>query len=227
MCHIVALGNLVCLPDGREASCLCGHNVDSVSEIYGKILNAGACEFKHLILYKSVCKGSADKRDSNVVRTDAASGLTLEVNENHLGSLYVVCIGKQLLYKLRTTLTDSHSSKGTVTCMRIGAEYHLATSRKLLTSVGVNYTLVCGNIYSAIFLSGRKTENVIVLIDSSANRAKRVVAVGHSIWNRELLKSACTCSLNDTNVCDIVGNESIKFDLELLVATRCIVRIQN
>ena len=49
-----------------------------------------------------------------------------------------------------------------------------------------------------------KTENVIVLIYRSSNRTKRIVTVCHSVRNGKFFKSASSCSLNNSNVCNIV-----------------------
>ena len=69
---------------------------------------------------------------------------------------------------------------------------------------------------------------MVIFVDRSANRAKRIVAVGHRIGNGELAKTACSCCLYNANVGYIVRNESVKFYAKLaVVRVSYIVRIKN
>ena len=53
----------------------------------------------------------------------------------------------------------------------------------------VNNRLVRRYIYTAVFLCTGKTKHVVILVDGTANRTKRVVAVGKHVRHGELLKS--------------------------------------
>ena len=53
---------------------------------------------------------------------------------------------------------------------------------------------------------------MVILIDSTADSAKRVVTVGHRVGNREFLQSRCTCRLDDAHVCDVVAHHGVETD---------------
>ena len=215
VCDIVLLGHLVGLPDRRETGRLGGHNVNAVTEINREVLHAGADELKHLVLDKAILECRTDERDSHVVGANALFGSARQIDEDYLGRFYIISVLKKLLYKLRATLADTHSAKRTVACVRVRAEYHLTAACKLLASVGVNNALICGNVYAAVFLSRRETEDVVVLVDSAAYGAERVVAVGHSVGDRELGHSARSCRLYDADIGYIVRYEGVEFDSQV------------
>ncbi len=207
---IEAFGNLIGFPDRTEACGFGGHNVDAVTEINRKVLNAGADKFEHAVLYEAVRERSLNKRKGNVMRADAALRLTGHIYENNLGHIKVPGVLKKLLYKLRAAFADAHRAERAVTGMGIGAEDHIAACGKLLTCVGVNDALVRGNIDAAEFLRCGKTEYVVILIDGAAYRAKGIVAVGHRVGEREFLKSAGASRLNNADIGDIVAHHGVK-----------------
>ena len=55
---------------------------------------------------------------------------------------------------------------------------------------------------------------MVVLIDSATYRAKGVVAVGHRIRDRELVKAAGPGCLDDTDISDVVGCHSVESDAQ-------------
>ena len=115
VCFVVLLDYLVGRPDRGEAGGLGGHNVDAVSEIDGKVLNTVANEFKHLVLYKARLEYCTDKLECNVLRSNAGTGCACKIYCDNLGTRNVVGLAKELLNKLRTALTDCHSTKCAVT----------------------------------------------------------------------------------------------------------------
>ena len=78
------------LPDGGKAGRLRRHDVDAVSEIHGKIGDAGADEFQDLILDEALRKGRLDEGERHVLRTDALSRLALQVHGDDLRARDVV-----------------------------------------------------------------------------------------------------------------------------------------
>ena len=68
---------------------------------------------------------------------------------------------------------------------------------------------------------------MVVLIDGASDCTQAVVAVGHSIRDRKFLKTACSCCLYDTDISDIVRNESVELNMEYPVIAFLAVRIQD
>ena len=100
--------------------------------------------------------------------------------------------------------------------MGVGSEDHASATGKLLPDVLMDDSLVGRHIDATILLGGGKAEHVVVLIDSATYRAKGVVAVGHRIRDWELLQSARTGCLDDTDICDVVRCHGIETDAHLL-----------
>ena len=217
---------IVSLPYGAEARCLGGHYIDAVSEIYIKIRNAGTCKLEHLVLNAARFERRAYERYCNIVRTYAAFGGIFEIYEHHLGRVYIVCVGKELLNKLSAAFAYAHRSERAIACVAVRAEYHLAAARHHFAGIGVYDALVCGNIYSAVTLSRRKAEHMVILIYRSAYGAKAVVAVRHGVRYRELLEAARACRLDYAYICDIVRYKLIKLYLKLFSVSRRIMGVK-
>ncbi len=218
----MTLNNLIGLPDGGEAGCLRCHNIDTVTEVNRQVLNTGADELQHLILNITGCEGFLYEGKRHIVRADTLSGSAGQIYKNNLGHIQIPGVFKKLLNKLRTALADTHSTQGAVTGMRVGTENHVAAGGQLFTRVGVNDALVGRYVDTAVLLCCGKTENVVVLVDGTANGAQTVVAVGHGIGQRELGKPAGACGLDNTNVGNVMGNHSVELDFQLVII---IVRI--
>ena len=83
------------------------------------------------------------------------------------------------------------------------------------------------NINSAVFLGASKPEHVVVLVNRSANRAERVVAVRQNIRNRKLFKPRSARRLNNSNISNIVRSNFVKFDFQFRSIARSIVPLQD
>ena len=89
-------------------------------------------------------------------------------------------------------------------------------------------SLIGRHIDATVLLGGGKAEHVVVLIDSATYRAKGVVAVGHRIRDRELVKAACPGSLDDTDIRDVVGCHSVESDAQFRsFGCLCVVGPEN
>ena len=206
----------VCNPDRAQASGLGSHDVDTVTEVDRQLFNARTCELEHLVLHSAALECSLNERDSHVVRTYALLGLALEPYEHHFRCVDVPCVLEQLLHELAAAFANAHVTERAVACVRVGTENHVAALHHHLASILVDDSLVSRNVDAAVLLSCRQTEYVVVLIDSAAYCAERVVAVCHSVRQRELLQTACACCLNDSNICNIVRHHCVEADAHLL-----------
>ena len=224
---VVLLDHFIGDPDGGQAGCLGGHDVDAVSEVDGKSLHTRSHEFQHLVLNKAVSKGGAHQSQRHVVRADALLGGAVEVDHNHLGAVHVVGVLQKLLDQLGAALTHAHSTQGAVAGVGVRAEDHSAAPCQLFSCVGVDDRLVGGDVDTSVFFGGGQTEHVVVLVDGTAHGAEAVVAVCHGVGNGKFLESAGTGSLDDTHVGDIVTHKSIKLNLELIHVARRIVGLQD
>ena len=131
-------------------------------------------------------------------------GCIFKVNQGNLWGNNVPCVAKELLNKLRSAFANAHGTHCAVTGMAVRAENHASAFCHHFTGILMDNSLVCRNIDSAVFFRCGKTENMVVLVDCSADGAKAVVAVGQGIRNGELPESAGSCSLNDAYIGDVV-----------------------
>ena len=60
---------------------------------------------------------------------------------------------------------------------------------------------------------------MVVLVDGTADRTERIVAVGQRIRERELLKSARLRRLDDADVGDVVRRDRIELELKVLLVS--------
>ena len=223
----IAVGFLIGDPDGGKTGGFGRHNVDAVAEFDGQIGNAVTDEFEHAVLDKAVSKRRTDQRKCNVLRTDTVCGLARQVYRDNFGTCDIVSSLAQLLDQLRTAFADCHRTECAVTGMAVGAEDHFTAAGHHFTHIGVNDRKVCRDKVAAVLLCGRKTEDMVIFVDCTADRAKAVVAVGQDIRKREFCQTAGTCRLNDTDIGDIVGCHRIKLDFQLCRVVGGIVRGQN
>ena len=216
---------VICSPDRGQTGCLCGHNVHTDTEVSGKISYAVSHELHDFIIDITIGKYGTDNGQCNILRTNALLRLTGQIYSDHARHIDIICTGKKLFYKLRTTLAHCHGTKGTVTCMGIGTKDHLTTLCQHLTGILVNDCLMRRNIDAAVFLSTGKTKHVIVLVDGSTYCAETVMTVCQNIWDREFFQSGCTRCLNDSDKCNIVRCQFVELDLKLLHIARGVMSL--
>ena len=218
---------LIRLPDGGQAGGLCGHDVDSDTEILRKVMNALTDKLQNLVLDKPALENRSDQCDVHVMRAHTPFGGSCQMNGNDLGPFDVIGLSQKLLHKLRTTLTHCHCAQCSISCMRIGAENHAACCRHHFSCILVNDCKMRRNINTAVFLRGSKTEHVIIFIDRSSHRAQRIVAVRQHIGDRKSGESRCPCRLNDSDIGNVMACNLIKPDVQLLRIPGLIVRRKN
>ena len=95
--------------------------------------------------------------------------------------------------------------------MAVAAQDHPSAACHHLTGVLVDHRLVGRDIDAAVFFRGAETEYMVILVYSTAHSAQAVVAVGHHIGQRKFLQSRCLCSLDDTHISDVVGDQTVEF----------------
>ena len=210
---VIFLDLVVGRPDRGKAGRFGRHDVDAAAEIVGQVLETGAGKLEDLVLHKTVGKRRLDKRERDVVRTDALLGRAGQITQHDFRGLDVVGVLQKLLDELRTAFADAHRAERAVTRVAVRAEDHVAAGGKLLTRVGMDDALVCRNVDAAVLLCRGETEDVVVLVDRAADGAKAVVAVGHGVRDREFLQSACARRLDDADVRDVVRDQRVKLDV--------------
>ena len=98
----------------------------------------------------------------------------------------IVGLVQQLLYQLRSALAHRHRAERTVACMGIRAENHLSAACEHLPRELMNDCLMWRYIDTAVLFRAGQAKHVVILIDRSADRTQRVVAVGQYVRHREL-----------------------------------------
>ena len=224
--HLEVLGTLVNLvvvlhlvvgnPDRAQAGGLGGHDVDTVTEVDGQVLHAGAGKLEDLVLNKAALERGLYQRDSNVVGTYALAGSTLEPNEDNLGSVDVPSVAQQLLHELTTAFAHAHVTERAVAGVAVATQDHVTALHHRLAGKLVDNGLVGGHVYAAVLLGCRQTEHVVILVDRAAHGTQRVVAVGHCIGQGELLETTGAGGLDNAHVGDVVRHHRVEADAHLL-----------
>ena len=214
---------LVRLPDGAQTCRLGRHHVDTDAEVHRKMFNAGARELKHLVFDKAVFIRCAAKRNRYIVRPHAMGHLACEPDENDLRLCNIICVLQQLFDKLGAALANAHRADRAIAGVAVGAQDHFAAAGHHLARVLMNDGLIGGHVIAAIFDGRGEAEDVVVLVDRSADSAEAVVAVGQNIGNRKTRQAAGSGCLDDADVGDIVGDQAVEGDVELAVCCAFIV----
>ena len=111
--------------------------------------------------------------------------------------------------------------------MAVRAKYHFTYSGHHFTHILVDNGLVSGNIYSAVLFGAGKSEKVVVLVYSASNGAEAVMAVCKNIGHGKFLKSAGSCRLDYTDICNIMGSHGVKSDFQLVHISGSVMVAQN
>ena len=162
----------ICFPDRRKTGCFSSHYINTDTEISRKICNTWSNEFHYLVLYKAACKYFFNDCKCNVLRTNSRNRSACKVNCNNARIVYIISFSEELLSELPTTLTNCHSTKGTVTSVAVRTKNHSTTFSKHFACILVNYSLVWRNINSTVFLCTCQTKHVVVIIDCTAYSTK-------------------------------------------------------
>ena len=87
----------------------------------------------------------------------------------------------------------------------------------------MNDGLIGGHVIAAIFDGRGEAEDVVVLVDRSADSAEAVMTVRQNIGDGKAGQAAGSCCLDDADVGDIVGDQAVEGDVELAVCCAFIV----
>ena len=185
---IEVLNGIVCCPDGREAGRFCGHNINSDTEISAESGNARAYKLHDFILNITVGKHCAYDSQRNVLGTYARHRLSGQINAHNLRSVYIISLAQKLLHQLRTALTHSHGSQGTVSGMAVRSQNHFSAACQHLPGKLMDNCLMGRHIHSAVAFCAGQTKHVVILIDGSAHCTERVVAVCQYIGDWEFFQ---------------------------------------
>ena len=150
-----------------------------------------------------------------------------EVDGNDAGIGNVVGVAQQLLCQLATALAHGHGAQSAVAGVRVGAQDHLATAGEVLTHKGVDDRDMGRNEDAAVLFGSRETEDVVVLVDSAAHGAQRVVAVSEYVGQRELLHARGARRLDDADKGDVVARHGVEANLECLGISGRIVCLED
>ena len=138
------------------------------------------------------------------MRADTLLRLAFEPNQHNLRSVDVPSVVEELLHQLAATFAHTHTAERTVARVAVGTEDHAAATGESLTDILMNNRLVGRNIDTTVLLGGGETEDMVVLVDGTTDSAQRVVAVGHRVRDRELVKSAGAGCLDNSDISDVV-----------------------
>ena len=213
---VVMLHFVIGHPNRAQTGRLSRHNVNTVTEVDGQVLHARTSEFEHLVLHETALERSLHERNGHVVRADTLLRSTFEPNEYHFGSVDVPSVLQQLFYEFTTAFADAHVTERTVARVAVRTQNHIAALHHCFTHILVDNGLVSRHIDAAVLLRSRKTEHVVVFVDSSANSTERVVAVGHGIRQGEFLETTGAGGLNDAHVGDVVRCHCVETNAHLL-----------
>ena len=214
-------------PDARQAGGLGGHDIDAVAVVGRHARDTRAHELHDLVLDVALGKDSANDSERHIVRADAGTRGAREVDGDDAGIGDIVGVTQQLLCQLAAALAHGHGAQGAVAGVRVGAQDHLAATGEVLTHKGVDDGDVRRDEDAAVLFGGRETEDVVVLVDSAAHGAQRVVAVGEHVRQRELLHARGARRLDDADEGDIVARHGIETNLKRLGVAGRVVCLED
>ena len=218
---------LVRLPDGAETGRLRGHHVDADAVVHGQAGHGGTGKLQYLVLYEAVFVHRAAQGDGHIVRPHAPGRLAGEPDENDLRRGDVVGVFQQLLDDLRAALPHAHGAQRTVAGVAVGAQDHAAAAAHHLPGVLVDHRLIGGNVVAAVLHGGGQAEHMVVLVDGTSHGAQAVVAVGEHIGHRKLRHAAGLGGLDHAHIGDIVGDETVKDQVQQAVPRRLVVAAED
>ena len=120
-------------------------------------------------------------------------------------------------------LADAHGPQGAVAGVAVRGEDHAAAAGHGFPDVLVDDGLVGRHEDAAVFAGGGEAEQVVILVDRSADGAEAVVAVGEGVGDGKRLEPAGPGRQDDPDVGDVVGRHRVKPDLQVLRVSREVV----
>ena len=107
--------------------------------------------------------------------------IAAQVNGDRFRTADIVRFIENLLYKFGAAFADRHGAQRPVARVRIAAQNHAADFRFDLPHILMDDGQMRRNKIGSIFFRGGKAEHMIVLVDRTADRAERIMAVGKRI----------------------------------------------
>ena len=220
-------GDIIGGPNGGEAGCLRGHDVDAGAVIHGEALHTGAEELQNGIFDNALPEGGADQGQRHVLRTGAGTRRAGEMDCDDLGIGDIVGLFQKLAGQLRAALADGYGTVSTVAGVGVGAQDHPSGGGVPLPHIGVNDRLMGGDKFAAVLLGGGEAENMVVLIDGTAHGTQRIVTVGEHVGQGKGGEAGSPGRLDDAHVGDIVGGHGVEFDLQPFRVAGGVVRPED
>ena len=69
------------------------------------------------------------------MRANTFLRLAGHIAQHHFRWRDIPCVLKELFYKFRTALSDSHRTESTIACVAVRAEYHIAACGELFPGI--------------------------------------------------------------------------------------------
>ncbi len=214
-------------PDGRPAGGLGGHHVDGVAVLHRQVGDTRTDKFHNLILNVAAFVDRADDGKSHILRANAGTGRTGQVNGDHTGTGKVIGTAYQLLCQLAAALAYSHGAQGAVAGVRVRAQDHPATAGHHLPIVGVDVCHIGGDIDAAILVGGGESKLMVVLVDGAAHGAEGIVTVGQNVGQRERFHAGGPGGLDNANVGDVMGGHGVELQTHIVHVLHSIVGFQD
>ena len=185
---IKIFNSVVCLPDGREAGSLCGHNVHTDPKICAQVIHARSHKLHYFVLHIAICKNGSDDGKCHILRAYAGNRFSCHVNTHYLGTFNVISSSQKLLYKLRSPFSHSHGSKSAITGMAVRSQDHLAALSQHFSGKLMDNCLMRWNVNTPVAFCTGQSKHMVILVDSSPYCTQRVMTVGQYVRNREFLQ---------------------------------------
>ena len=189
--------------------------------------HTGTGKLQHFVFHIAVGEGGRHQRNGHILRADTLAGFALQPDQHHFRCRHIVGVFQQLLHQLAAAFAHAHAAVSAVAGVGVGAENHIAAGCQPLTGILVDHRLVGRHIDTAVLFRRRQAKGMVILIDGAAHRAQAVVAVGHGVGNRELLQAGGLGRLNNTDKCNIMGDQGIKLQPQLLRIVTAVMGAQH
>ncbi len=161
---IIFFDRAVSPPYGREAGCLCRHNIYAVSEFHRQAADSRAYKLQDLVLDETILEDCSYKGKCDVLRAYSRTGRTLQVDCDDLGPREVIGMVQKLLHQFRAAFPDAHRSKCPITGVAVRTENHFPAPRHHFTNIGMyNSHVRRHELTSELFCSGEPVDMVVLV----------------------------------------------------------------
>ena len=161
------------------------------------------------------------------MRSDPRSGFSGKIDCNDARISRIPGISEDLLVQLSASLSDSHRAERAITGMGIRSENHFSAAGVHFTHILMDDCHMRRNKDPAVFLRCSQPKHMVIFIDRSADRIQRIMAAGENIRHREFIHPGGSRCLNNADISDIMGCQSVEFDAKLVHRVVLIVGLQD